>query len=72
MWDALHPTWGVTGFDREIGLCMRVARVSDSLIPAQNSKCEQSSTGNPFTYPDEGLAARLRSRSLSAVHQLHA
>ena len=33
MWDALHPTWGVTGFDREIGLCMRVARASDSLNP---------------------------------------
>jgi len=52
---------------------MHARRESERLSkPAQNSKCEQSSTGNPFTYPDEGLAARLRSRSLSAVHQLHA
>lgn len=42
------------------------ATVSERLKPLK-LKCEQSSTGSPLTYPDEGLAASLRSRSLSSV-----
>ena len=41
--------------------------VAESSQTSANSKCEQSSTGNLVTYSDGRLAARLRSRSLSAV-----
>jgi len=66
------PFSGVTGFDKEVGVCLRVARVNDSLKPFKHFKCEQSSTGSFVTYTDGKLAARLRSRSLSAVHRADA
>jgi len=55
---------GVTGFDKEIGVCLRVARVNDSLKPFKHFKCEQSSTCSTLAYSNGRPAARLRIRCL--------
>jgi len=54
----------VTGFDKEIGVCLRVAKLWQLFKLPQKPKCEQSSTGSSVTYPDGRPAARLRLRGL--------
>jgi len=64
---ATNYSSGVTGFDRKFNVPACDAEANELQYNRSIFKCEQSSTGSSVAYPGGRLAARLRSRSLSAV-----
>ena len=52
--------WGVTGFDKEIGIYVRGAKLRYLFKLPQIFKCDQNRIGSSFAHSGEGSSVRLR------------